>query len=109
MGSSITESSLLPVSDNCTQHTRGRMIRVNAVTSVLLLMHKDDKLQQIMYLFKEDIDNIIQQVLSLQIDASILYSEAFVVFNLPVICCLLAPGMCISSAPNTYAHLAFHT
>ncbi|KAL2318607.1 hypothetical protein Fmac_032483 [Flemingia macrophylla] len=66
MGSSITESSLLPVSDKCTQHTRGRVIRVNAVTSVLLLMHKDDKLQQIMYLFKEDIDNIIQQVLSLQ-------------------------------------------
>ncbi|KAK7339876.1 hypothetical protein VNO77_20562 [Canavalia gladiata] len=66
MRSAITESSLSPIADNCTQHTRTYLIRVNAVASVLLLMHKDAKLQQIMSLFKEDIDNIIQQVLSLQ-------------------------------------------
>ncbi|TKY65839.1 Testis-expressed sequence 10 protein [Spatholobus suberectus] len=66
MGSAITESSLSAISDKCTQHTRNCLTRVNAVTSVLLLMHKDAKLQQIMSLFKEDIDNITQQVLSLQ-------------------------------------------
>ncbi|RDY09389.1 hypothetical protein CR513_06240, partial [Mucuna pruriens] len=66
MGSAITESSLSSISDKGTQHTRNCLIRVNAVTSVLLLMHNDAKLQQIMSLFKEDIDNIIQQVLSLQ-------------------------------------------
>ncbi|KAK7407066.1 hypothetical protein VNO78_08706 [Psophocarpus tetragonolobus] len=66
MGSAITESSFSPISDKCTQHTWNSLIRVNAVTSVLLLMHKDAKLQQIMSLFNEDIDNIIQKVLSLQ-------------------------------------------
>ncbi|XP_027349391.1 uncharacterized protein LOC113860993 isoform X2 [Abrus precatorius] len=66
MGSAITKSSLSPISDNCTQHTRNCLIRVNAVTSILLFMHKDAKLQQILALFKEDIDNIIQQILSLQ-------------------------------------------
>lgn len=30
-------------------------------------MHKDAKLQKIMSLFKEDIDNIAQKVLSLQV------------------------------------------
>ncbi|RDX92488.1 Testis-expressed protein 10, partial [Mucuna pruriens] len=76
MGSAITESSLSSISDKGTQHTRNCLIRVNAVTSVLLLMHNDAKLQQIMSLFKEDIDNIIQQVLSLQcVDSYVLYRE----------------------------------
>lgn len=66
MRSAITESSLSPISDKFTQHTRNFLSRVNAVTSVLLLMHKEAKLKQIMSLFKDDIDNIIQQVLSLQ-------------------------------------------
>lgn len=66
MGSAITESSLSPISDKCTQHTRNCLDRVNAVTSVLFLMHKDAKLQPIMSLFKEDIDNVIHKVFSLK-------------------------------------------
>jgi pre-rRNA-processing protein IPI1 len=61
MGSAITESSIsLENMANC-------LTRVNTVASVLVLMHKDAKLQQIMSEFKEDIDNIIQNVLSLQV------------------------------------------
>lgn len=66
MGSAITEINLSLISDKSTQHTRNSLTRVNAVTSVLLLMHKDPRLKQIMSSFKEDLDNILQQVLSLQ-------------------------------------------
>ncbi|KAK7294692.1 hypothetical protein RJT34_17585 [Clitoria ternatea] len=66
MGLAITERSLSLISDNCTQNTRNCVIRVNAVTSVLVLMHKEAKLQKIISLFKEDIVNITQKVLSLQ-------------------------------------------
>ncbi|XP_045795864.1 uncharacterized protein LOC123890321 [Trifolium pratense] len=66
MGSAITESSFSLENDNGTQHTRNCLTRVNTVASVLVLMHKDAKLQQIMSEFKEDIDNIIQKVISLQ-------------------------------------------
>ena len=80
MGSAITESSLWPVSDNCTQHTRNWLIRVNSVASVLLLMDKDPKLQQIMSSFKEDIDNIIQNVLSLQVSSTLMNN----IIDLPI-------------------------
>ncbi|XP_012574851.1 uncharacterized protein [Cicer arietinum] len=66
MGSAITESSLSLKTDNGTQHMGNCLTRVNAVASVLVLMHKDAKLQHIMSEFKEDIDNIVQKVLSLQ-------------------------------------------
>ncbi|KAK7244813.1 hypothetical protein RIF29_39640 [Crotalaria pallida] len=67
MGSAITDSTLLAMSDNCIQQqTRNCLIRVNAITSVIVLMHKDVKLQQIMSLFKEDVDNITRKVHSLQ-------------------------------------------
>ncbi|KAK8466466.1 hypothetical protein PHAVU_008G104000 [Phaseolus vulgaris] len=66
MGSAIYDSSLLLKSDKCSQHIRNCLNKVNAVTSVLLLMHKEAKLQQIMSLFKENIDNIVEQVISLQ-------------------------------------------
>ncbi|GAU17504.1 hypothetical protein TSUD_340470 [Trifolium subterraneum] len=67
MGSAITESSFSLENDNCTQHKGNCLTRVNTVASVLVLMHKDAKLQQIMSEFKEDIDNIRQKVLSLQV------------------------------------------
>ncbi|KAE9590793.1 putative pre-rRNA-processing protein IPI1/Testis-expressed sequence 10 protein [Lupinus albus] len=67
MGSAITDSSLFPMSDNCTQQTRNCLIRVNTIASVIVLMHKDAKLKQIMSIFKEDIDNIAQKVLTLQL------------------------------------------
>jgi pre-rRNA-processing protein IPI1 len=67
MGSAITESSFSLENDNGTQHIGNCLTRVNTVASVLVLMHKDAKLQQIMSEFKEDIDNIIQKVLSLQV------------------------------------------
>ncbi|PNY05974.1 hypothetical protein L195_g002436 [Trifolium pratense] len=67
MGSAITESSFSLENDNGTQHTRNCLTRVNTVASVLVLMQKDAKLQQIMSEFKEDIDNIIQKVISLQV------------------------------------------
>ncbi|KAF7818845.1 Pre-rRNA-processing protein IPI1 isoform A [Senna tora] len=66
MGSTIRESSLSAVSDICTQSRKGCSGRVYAVTSLLSMMHKDPKLQPLMSLFKADIDNIQQEVLSLQ-------------------------------------------
>lgn len=67
MGSAITESSLYPISDDGTQHTRNYLSGVNSVASVLVLMHKDAKMQRIMSAFKEDINNIIHKVYSLQV------------------------------------------
>lgn len=67
MGSTIGESSLLPMSDNGPQNKRNCLSRVKAFSSALVLMHKDVKLRQIMSEFKEDIDNIIQKVHSLQV------------------------------------------
>lgn len=66
MGSAITESSLSLENGNGTQHMGNCLTRVNTVASVLVLMHKDAKLQQIMSEFKEDIDSIIQKVRFLQ-------------------------------------------
>jgi len=67
MGSAITESSLSLENGNGTQHMGNCLTRVNTVASVLVLMHKDAKLQQIMSEFKEDIDSIIQKVRFLQV------------------------------------------
>ncbi|KAI4300557.1 hypothetical protein L6164_033924 [Bauhinia variegata] len=66
MGSAIIESSLSLASDNCTCNEKECSSRVNAVASVLLLMQKDVKLQKIMSMFEEDIDNILKNVLSLK-------------------------------------------
>ncbi|XP_019425729.1 PREDICTED: uncharacterized protein LOC109334416 isoform X2 [Lupinus angustifolius] len=71
MGSAITDSSLFPISDNCTQQTRNWLIRVNTIASVIVLMHKDAKLQQNMSIFKEDIDYIAHQVLTLQLSEGV--------------------------------------
>lgn len=67
MGSAITESSLSLMSDDDTQHAGKCLTTVNAIASVLVFMHKDAKLQKIMSVYKEDISNIIQKVLSLQV------------------------------------------
>ncbi|XP_020970370.1 uncharacterized protein LOC107621326 [Arachis ipaensis] len=66
MGSAVAESSLWPISDNCTQHPNNWLVRVNAVASVLLLINKDLKMQQIMSSCKEGVDSVIQNVSSLQ-------------------------------------------
>lgn len=62
MGSTITESSLSLKNDNGTQHMGNCLNRLSIVVSVLVLMHKDAKLQQIMSKFKEDTDNIIHEI-----------------------------------------------
>lgn len=67
MGSTITESSLSLKNDNGTQHMGNCLNRVSIVVSVLVLMHKDAKLQQIMSEFKEDTDNIIHEVRLLKV------------------------------------------
>ncbi|XP_061338015.1 uncharacterized protein LOC133284896 [Gastrolobium bilobum] len=66
MRSAITETSLTPISDNCTQHTSNCLIKVDVVASVLIAMHKDKKLRKIMVEVKEDIDYIIQEIHLLQ-------------------------------------------
>lgn len=67
MGSAITESSSSLMPDDGTQLPGNCLTRVNAIASVLVFMHKDAKLQKIMSVYKEDIANIIQEVLSLQV------------------------------------------
>ncbi|KAI9090707.1 hypothetical protein K1719_028560 [Acacia pycnantha] len=53
------------ISDTCIQSRKAFYNRVNAVASLLLLMQKDPKLQQILSLFKADIDNILQVYLQI--------------------------------------------
>lgn len=67
MGSAITESSLSLKNDNGTQHMGYCLTRVNTVVSILVLMHKDAKLQHIMSEFKEDIGNITHVVRLLKV------------------------------------------
>ncbi|KAJ7974885.1 testis-expressed sequence 10 protein [Quillaja saponaria] len=66
MGSCINGSSLLPISHNWTRYIADCPSWVDAVSSVLLFIHKDVKLQQILPLFKTDINHIIQSFCSLQ-------------------------------------------
>ncbi|XP_059428250.1 uncharacterized protein LOC132162022 isoform X2 [Corylus avellana] len=63
MGSLITDSSssLFPpkYATDCSS-------RINAIVSVLILMHKDVKVQQIISSLKPEIDHILQKILSFQ-------------------------------------------
>jgi len=77
MGSAIYDSSVLLKSDKCSQHIKNCLNKVNAVTSVLLLMHKDAKLRQIMSLFKENIDNIVEPVISLQVGSTLMNKKNY--------------------------------
>ncbi|KAE8098634.1 hypothetical protein FH972_016679 [Carpinus fangiana] len=64
MGSLITDSSssLFPpkYATNCSS-------RINAIVSVLVLMHKDVKVQQIISSLKAEIDHILRKILSFQV------------------------------------------
>ncbi|XP_027928988.1 uncharacterized protein LOC114185458 isoform X2 [Vigna unguiculata] len=66
MGSVIYDCSLLLNSDKSYQDVRNCVNKVNAATSVVLFMHKDVTIRQILSLFKENLDNVLEQVISLQ-------------------------------------------
>lgn len=74
LGSAIRDCSFSAMSDICTQSRKSRSSRVNAVASLLLLIHRDPKLRQIMSLFRTDIDNILQEVLSLQVGLCLMFN-----------------------------------
>lgn len=66
LGSWINESlSLLP--RNHTHCETDISSRVDAIISVLLLLHKDDKMWQIISSFKAEIDSILQSISSIQV------------------------------------------
>jgi pre-rRNA-processing protein IPI1 len=64
MGSLITDSSSLlfppKYATDCSS-------RINAIVSVLLLMHKDVKVQQIISSLKAEVDHILRKILSFQV------------------------------------------
>jgi hypothetical protein len=64
MGSLITDSSSslfsLKYATDCSS-------RINAIVSVLVLMHKDVKVQQIISSLKAEIDRILRKILSFQV------------------------------------------
>ncbi|XP_040361345.1 uncharacterized protein LOC112203486 [Rosa chinensis] len=65
LGSWINESlSILPCDH--THYETDISSRVEAIVSVLLLLHKDDKIWQIMSSFKAEIDCILQSIVSIQ-------------------------------------------
>ncbi|PRQ44133.1 putative pre-rRNA-processing protein IPI1/Testis-expressed sequence 10 protein [Rosa chinensis] len=65
LGSWINESlSILPCDH--THYETDISSRVEAIISVLLLLHKDDKIWQIMSSFKAEIDCILQSIISIQ-------------------------------------------
>ncbi|XP_022638135.1 uncharacterized protein LOC106763108 isoform X4 [Vigna radiata var. radiata] len=66
MGSVIYDSSVLLKSNKCCQDVRNCLNKVNAVTSALSLLHGDPQIRRIMSLYKKNIDNVIEQVISLQ-------------------------------------------
>ncbi|XP_052728910.1 uncharacterized protein LOC108329266 isoform X2 [Vigna angularis] len=66
MGSVIYDSSVLLKSDKCCQDVRNCLNKVNAVTSALSLLHGDPQIRRIMSPYKKNIDNVIEQVISLQ-------------------------------------------
>ncbi|XP_020535669.1 testis-expressed protein 10 isoform X2 [Jatropha curcas] len=65
MSSSITQSSSLSSSGH-TRYTRSYSSRINAIVSILLLMHKDAKMQQIISSARAEIDLISENICSLQ-------------------------------------------
>jgi len=72
MGSVIYDCSLLLNSDKSYQDVRNCVNKVNAATSVVLFMHKDVTIRQILSLFKENLDNVLEQVISLQVGSTLI-------------------------------------
>lgn len=68
MGSLITESSSLLFSPKHIQLSMDCSSRINAIVSILVLMHKEVKVQKIISSHKADVDHMLQKVLSLQVE-----------------------------------------
>ncbi|CAK7342019.1 unnamed protein product [Dovyalis caffra] len=68
LGSSINGSSSSLLSGDHFRYAVGNSSRINAIVSVLLWMQRDAKVQQILYLCKEEIDHISQSICALQVD-----------------------------------------
>ncbi|KAB1205900.1 Testis-expressed sequence 10 protein [Morella rubra] len=66
MGSLITESSSLLFSPKHIQLSTDCSSRINAIVSILVLMHKEVKVQKIISSHKADVDHMLQKILSLQ-------------------------------------------
>ncbi|KAA8518461.1 hypothetical protein F0562_015935 [Nyssa sinensis] len=66
MGSLITENSSTLSSRNCSQNTTDHSSKISAIVSVILLMHEDVKLQQILSSCKAEIDCIVQNLFAFQ-------------------------------------------
>ncbi|XP_008241050.1 PREDICTED: uncharacterized protein LOC103339529 isoform X2 [Prunus mume] len=62
----ITKSSLACLTPDQTRYTTEISSRVDAVVSLLQLMHKDDKIWQIISSFKAEIDCILESIIVLQ-------------------------------------------
>lgn len=63
----ITKSSLACLTPDQTRYTTEISSRVDAVVSLLQLMHKDDKIWQIISSFKAEIDCILESIIVLQV------------------------------------------
>ncbi|KAI5318842.1 hypothetical protein L3X38_038550 [Prunus dulcis] len=66
LGSWITKSSLACLTPDQTRYTTEISSKVDAVVSVLQLMHKDNKIWQIISSFKAEIDCILESIIVLQ-------------------------------------------
>ncbi|KAH8520737.1 hypothetical protein H0E87_001967 [Populus deltoides] len=66
MGSSINGRSFSLLSGDRICYAKGSSSIINAIVSVLLWMQREAKVQQILYLYKEEIDHISRSICSLQ-------------------------------------------
>ncbi|KAJ6711391.1 hypothetical protein OIU79_007775 [Salix purpurea] len=66
MGSLINGRSSSLLSGDHIRYAKGHSSIINAIVSVLLWMQRDAKVQQILYLYKEEIDHISRSICSLQ-------------------------------------------
>lgn len=67
MGSLITENGSSPFSPNCILNATDHTNRIRAIVEILILMHKDVKIQRILSSCKSEIDHILQNMLLLQV------------------------------------------
>jgi len=67
MGSSINGRSFSLLSGDRICYAKGSSSIINAIVSVLLWMQREAKVQQILYLYKEEIDHISRSICSLQV------------------------------------------
>ncbi|KAF9690196.1 hypothetical protein SADUNF_Sadunf01G0170500 [Salix dunnii] len=66
MGSLVNGRSSSLLSGDHIRYAKGNSSIINAIVSVLLWMQRDAKVQQILYLYKEEIDHISRSICSLQ-------------------------------------------